>query len=793
MTVPCYLCDLGATLGRIVSQAQTRLVAAALVAVTCIGPASAGDRLDVQGFLQRPGVKLLAVEFYATWCKPCMAAVPVWQKLRERYYSQGLRLVVVAVKDAKAAQCANLAWEPDDQICDLRGTILDSFGGAASLPAAYLWSWQGGLLVRRGHVDVVGRAVETYLQRNPRALVEAFDGRGKPSDGLRLEVRTALSQAGKLTVVADAEERAVLRRLKRASHAPGVAEGQKCALGQEVSANSRLTARVVGKGRAAKLVLSLFSVEKGCELTSAIVRWDPGSRSASAREAVAALLNTMRRPPQRPGGRVAAPVDPAPSPGGDKVLGGDDAEWDPGGSQKIVVKFESTPAGAIVLVDGQVACETPTPCSAEVTAGRHTVQLQKKRYLPRSEVMELSANKTVRWTLAGNFGVVDVVTTPPGLAITVDGRPAGTAPLKRLELSPGRHKVVVEDRCHVRAGREITVARGQTRKLELAPKPRPSAIEVSAVDGRKNAVVASVWVDGRQAGKTPGTFKVGVCAKQVEVRHPKLGAWKAALTLAEKRVSRVVATLGSPTPAPAASASAKGFVRISPGTFQMGSESSESGRDDDEGPVHTVRITRAFLLQATEVTQSQYQSVMGTTPSRFSSCGGTCPVEQVSWFDAVKYCNALSKREGLPACYAIRGKTVSFKGLSCGGYRLPTEAEWEYAARAGTTGARHGPLDSVAWHGGNSGRKTHPVGRKRANAWGLYDMLGNVWEWTGDWKGSYASGRQTDPTGPSRGSSRVGRGGSWNGTGRSVRSAYRLYSPGRRYLNLGFRPARSIP
>ena len=220
----------------------------------------------------------------------------------------------------------------------------------------------------------------------------------------------------------------------------------------------------------------------------------------------------------------------------------------------------------------------------------------------------------------------------------------------------------------------------------------------------------------------------------------------------------------------------------------MGSPNSEEDHDDDETQ-HSVTITRAYCMKATEVTQGEWQAVMGSNQSKFTNCGANCPVEQVSWEDAVGYANALSRREGLPECYA--GST--FTGLGCRGYRLPTEAEWEYAARAGTTGSRYGNLDSVAWYDENSGSATHPVGQKQPNAWGLYDMLGNVWEWTGDWYAAYA-GSASDPLGAGAGSIRVIRGGSWVGDARYARAANRgRGTPGNRSSILGFRLSRTAP
>jgi formylglycine-generating enzyme required for sulfatase activity len=221
-----------------------------------------------------------------------------------------------------------------------------------------------------------------------------------------------------------------------------------------------------------------------------------------------------------------------------------------------------------------------------------------------------------------------------------------------------------------------------------------------------------------------------------------------------------------------------GFVWIAPGTFVMGSPESEADRDSDE-VIHTVTLTQGFWMSDHETTQAEYQLVMGSNPSTWK--GESLPVETVSWYDAVAYCQKLTERE------RAAGRITAQQA-----YRLPTEAEWEYAARAGTAGARYGKLDAIAWHGGNSESKTHAVKLKAANAWGLHDMMGNVWEWCGDWYGNYPTGSVTDPMGPSSRSNRVSRGGGWIFGAGGARSADRdWYVPGFRLNDLGFRPALS--
>jgi formylglycine-generating enzyme required for sulfatase activity len=195
----------------------------------------------------------------------------------------------------------------------------------------------------------------------------------------------------------------------------------------------------------------------------------------------------------------------------------------------------------------------------------------------------------------------------------------------------------------------------------------------------------------------------------------------------------------------------------------------------NEEPVHRVQITRPFYLGKYPVTQGEWQAVMGNNPSHFK--GERRPVEQVTWEDAQAFIQRLN---------AQKGEEV---------YRLPTEAEWEYACRAGTTGARYGDLDRIAWYGENSGNQTHPVGEKAANAWGLHDMLGNVWEWVGDWYGRdyYQQSPSVDPPGPNNGNFRVCRGGSWRFNPGIVRAASRdFFFPALRNFNLGFRVARTV-
>ena len=218
------------------------------------------------------------------------------------------------------------------------------------------------------------------------------------------------------------------------------------------------------------------------------------------------------------------------------------------------------------------------------------------------------------------------------------------------------------------------------------------------------------------------------------------------------------------------------FVSVPAGTFTMG----DANGDADETP-HQVTLTKGFELGVYEVTQEQYEQVMGSNPSFFK--GPQNPVEQVSWNDAVEFCRKLS---ALPS-----EKSAGYV------YRLPTEAEWEYACRAGTTtkysfGDSESELGDYAWYRDNSGGTTHPVGQKQPNAWGLYDMHGNVWEWCQDWHGDYSKGSTTDPTGAASGSLRVSRGGCWYDYSVRCRSAYRYrYAPDYRSFNLGFRVLRS--
>ena len=239
------------------------------------------------------------------------------------------------------------------------------------------------------------------------------------------------------------------------------------------------------------------------------------------------------------------------------------------------------------------------------------------------------------------------------------------------------------------------------------------------------------------------------------------------------------------------------FKKVPAGKFLMGSSSSESGRDDDEGPRHEVNITKDYMIGTYEVTQEEWEAVMGNNPSNWKGLG--LPVEKISWYDAIEFCNELSRIVGRDPVYNINGTSTTCD-FTKNGFRIPTEAEWEYAARGGGLDnykvySGSNDINEVGWYGSNSGSKTHTIGQKEPNKLGIYDMSGNVWEWCWDWYDSsyYTVSSDADPIGPSSGSFRVVRGGGWYYYSGGCRSASRSGSgPGYGSNDIGFRLSYSL-
>jgi formylglycine-generating enzyme required for sulfatase activity len=277
---------------------------------------------------------------------------------------------------------------------------------------------------------------------------------------------------------------------------------------------------------------------------------------------------------------------------------------------------------------------------------------------------------------------------------------------------------------------------------------------------------------------------------------PRLGPVTAAVCFACLAGLSASSTQSATDPTTIKTALGIEMVLIPAGSFRMGSE----GEKADEAPVHEVRVD-AFYMDTCEITQQQYGQLVIDNPSHFK--GPKHPVEQVSWAAAAAYCNARSRAEGLEPCYDEETVECNFQAA---GYRLPTEAEWEYACRAGSETAYYfgdetGELGNHAWYEGNSEETTHPVAQRKPNEWGLYDMHGNVAEWCNDMYGPryYHESPGENPRGPADGEEFILRGGAWNSPGDECRSAYRLgddpgfQDPCFQGDHIGFRCVRRAP
>lgn len=476
------------------------------------------------------------------------------------------------------------------------------------------------------------------------------------------------------------------------------------------------------------------------------------------------------------------------------------------------LSISSTPAGAEVIIAGKKVGTTPYT-DAALLSGAYLVSVRKDSYLPvenRRVVVRDEEQTTASFLLEANYGTLDVDTLPSGATFTLHdnrGKPvrSGSTPTT-IQTLPGVYTLALTMDGYTPLYFTVTLARNGRQVIDktqaIFRKPYGELL-ISSDPYIKGAVV---WVDGREAGTVPLSLTLPAGPHEIEVTtDDKVGTSRVVVIDGGADVVKLI--LEDAVGRPVTNAIGMTFVWIEPGTFLMGSPPDEPKRDGDEFQ-HPVTLTTGYYLQSTEVTQGQWQAVMGNNPSQFKHCGDDCPVENVSWDDALKFVKKLNMMEG--------GEL----------YRLPSEAQWEYACRAGSVaalyagplvihGERNAPvLEPITWYGGNSGvtyeggydssnwkevqthamrSGPHPVAMKAPNAWGLYDMIGNVWEWCQDKNGDYPTKHVTNPTGPFWGDYRVLRGGAWNDTAGSCRAATRnWYRPGYHGSYYGFRLLRDI-
>ena len=430
-----------------------------------------------------------------------------------------------------------------------------------------------------------------------------------------------------------------------------------------------------------------------------------------------------------------------------------------------------TPKNAVVTIDGnQQTVSTDGEYSAMLPYGSHTYKVEAGGYISKSGSFTISSSDMtpINVSLVSAMATVSVTCPTPAVSLYVDKKSVGMAPWKG-SLKEGMH--LIEAKKEGYRSQQRTINLSQQQRLDVA------FAELAAIQGNLSVNYkpfgADVYIDGKKVGQSPRVFNgILVGNHKVEIKKDGYGTDSKTVSILEGQTASLSGVLATHTSSSVASGfSSSGntitipvkngisidMVRVEVETFTMGATAEMKDPYNDEKPTHRVTLTNDYYIGKFEVTQALWQTVMGKNPSKFK--GDNLPVERVGWDDCQEFISKLND---------ITGKT----------FRLPTEAEWEYAARGGNKSRGYqysgsNNLLDVAWFRDNSGSKTHGVGTKQANELGIYDMSGNVWEWCQDWYGTYSSSSRVNPTGANSGSDRVFRGGSWFNYAWSCRSSCR--------------------
>ncbi|MBI5747553.1 MAG: SUMF1/EgtB/PvdO family nonheme iron enzyme [Nitrospinae bacterium] len=458
------------------------------------------------------------------------------------------------------------------------------------------------------------------------------------------------------------------------------------------------------------------------------------------------------------------------------------------------LKLETKPEYAEIFIDAESKGRTPLLIE-RLSAGEHRITLKKENYHKHNELIEIKPGETteIKRILDVQKGAIKITSVPSGAKVflnepfTPQGRGLGPAPagikqgvrgdlitpLEITDVRIGEYQIRLELPDYKPFEQKIEVRYDEFVTVNAQMSPFPAKLLVTSTPEG-----ASVYIDDKEIGKTdyhgeitPGEHNLAVELTGYEREERKINIEPNGSDSVDFRLKKAAAPAIVTGKSYIEPVTGMEFVFVKGGCYQMG-DIFGGDAGSDERPMHEVCIDD-FYMGKYEVTQRQWTGIMGNNPSYFKNCDD-CPVEQVSWNDVQEYINKLNQKTGK-------------------NYRLPTEAEWEYAARSGGKKEKYSGgnnIDSVGWYNGNSGSKTHPVGQKEANGLGLYDMTGNVWEWCQDCYGEnyYKNSPKNNPKGASSGQYRVLRGGSWFSLAWFTRATNRAgnFPDGRDY-GLGFR------